>query len=105
MCNGQDQGRRNPDDLDGYRDQFRQRPHISAKIRRQVFAIFLGGDGVTLLGEVEIVHDAVVKKALWQDWFIEHFPKGIDDPEYCILRFDANKATCWIDKLFETHCL
>lgn len=64
---------------------------------------YLGGDSVTLLGEIEIVHDAVIKKELWQDWFIEHFPKGVDDPEYCILRFDTNQATCWIEKCFETH--
>lgn len=64
---------------------------------------YLGCDSVTLVGEIEIVHDAVIKKELWQDWFTEHFPKGVDDPEYCILRFDTNQATCWIEKCFETH--
>lgn len=75
---------------------FRQNPKAG-------ICYFLGGDSVTLLGEVEIVQDAVVKRELWQDWFIAHFPKGVDDPEYCILRFDAQQATCWIDQCFETH--
>lgn len=66
---------------------------------------YLGGDSVTLLGEIQIVHDAFKKKELWQDWFIEHFPKGVDDPEYGILRFDSIQATCWIEKCFETHNL
>ena len=40
------------------------------------------------------------KKALWQDWFIEHFPKGVTDPEYCVLKFTGDKATLWIDGKF-----
>ena len=37
---------------------------------------------------------------MWIDWFIEHFPGGIDDPNYCILEFEADEATLWIDKEF-----
>ena len=62
-----------------------------------------GADSVTLLGKIEIIEDMEVKKALWQDWFICHFPKGVDDPEYCVLKFSANEATFWIDSRFETH--
>ena len=77
---------------------FRQNPKASV-------CYYLGGDSVTLLGEVEIVQDAAIKQALCQDWFIAHFPQGVDDPEYCILRFDARQATCWIEQCFETHCV
>ena len=77
---------------------FRQNPKASV-------GYYLGGDSVTLLGEVEIVQDAATKRELWQDWFIAHFPQGAGDPEYCILRFDALQATCWIDQCFETHRL
>jgi len=66
---------------------------------------FSGGDSVTLLGEIEIIHDAAIKQEMWQDWFIAHFPTGASDPEYCILRFDAQVATCWIKQCFETHRL
>ena len=34
------------------------------------------GDSVALTGTVEVVTDEKMKKELWQDWFIEHFPGG-----------------------------
>ena len=58
------------------------------------------GDSVALMGEVEVVTDEKLKQELWQDWFIEHFPKGVTDPEYCILKFTGDKATLWIDGKF-----
>ena len=64
---------------------------------------FSGGDSVTLLGNVTIIHDPVIRQELWQDWFIAHIPQGPADTEYCILQFDAHQATCWIDQCFETH--
>jgi general stress protein 26 len=39
---------------------------------------------------------------MWLDWFIEHFPGGMDDPNYCILEFTAAEATLWIDREFVT---
>ena len=74
---------------------FRKNPKTSTCFR-------LGGDSVTLIGDVSIVDDMDVKAELWQDWFINHFSGGIEDPEYCILRFDAFVATIWIDMQFET---
>ncbi|MDO5562002.1 MAG: zinc ribbon domain-containing protein [Synergistaceae bacterium] len=59
-----------------------------------------GGDSVTLIGEVTIFDDSETKRKFWQDWFIEHFPGGPDDPDYCVLRFDASSATLWIDGEF-----
>ena len=44
--------------------------------------------------------DEAEKKALWQDWFIEHFPGGVNDPTYCILKFTAKRATYWLDFQF-----
>jgi general stress protein 26 len=61
-----------------------------------------GGDSVTLLGKIKIVEDKKLKDALWQDWFIKHFPQGKDDPSYAILRFDAEEATIYIKDKFET---
>ena len=40
------------------------------------------GNSVAMTGEVEVVSDTGTKKELWQDWFIHHFPKGPEDPEY-----------------------
>ena len=53
-----------------------------------------------MTGEVEVVSDTGTKKELWQDWFIHHFPKGPEDPEYILLKFRGNHATIWIDGQF-----
>ena len=42
------------------------------------------GNSVAMTGEVEVVSDTGTKKELWQDWFIHHFPKGPEDPEYIL---------------------
>ncbi|AOT68856.1 pyridoxamine 5'-phosphate oxidase family protein [Geosporobacter ferrireducens] len=60
-----------------------------------------GNNGITLIGDMEIVDDMDVKKALWTDWFIAHFPGGVTDPEYCILKFVTKDAVLWIDNVFE----
>lgn len=58
------------------------------------------GNSVALTGEVEIVTTPTLKQELWQDWFIEHFPKGPADPNYVLLKFHARNATIWIDGKF-----
>ena len=59
-------------------------------------------DSVTLVGSVCLVTDAQERAGLWQDWMYPHFPEGIDDPEYCPLRFTAKEATLWIEGEFVT---
>lgn len=59
-------------------------------------------DSVTLTGTIKIVEDETLKRSLWKDWYIEHFPGGPEDPEYCVLRFDAREATIYIGGEFVT---
>ena len=54
------------------------------------------GDNITLIGKSELVTDEETKKALWQDWFINHYPGGIDDPEYGIIRFKTERVSLWV---------
>lgn len=61
----------------------------------------LGNNSQTLLGYAEVLTDAKIKSELWQDWFINHF-KGVDDPDYCIVKFTAEQATLWYDGEFVT---
>ena len=58
------------------------------------------GNSVAITGDVEIVTNEDTKKEMWQDWFIEHFPVGPDDPGYILLKFNGNHATYWIDGKF-----
>lgn len=62
-------------------------------------------DSVTLVGKMEIVYDIETKKSVWQDWLINHFEGGVEDEEFCLLRFEANEATFWIKRNFATQNL
>ena len=55
------------------------------------------GANVTLVGEARILTDEGIRHSLWQDWFINHFPKGMDDPEYCVIEFHTKRVSLWID--------
>ena len=58
------------------------------------------GDSVALRGTVEIITDDAIRKEMWQDWFIHHFPGGPADPNYVILHFKGTEATFWINGEF-----
>ncbi|WP_312701747.1 pyridoxamine 5'-phosphate oxidase family protein [Sedimentibacter sp.] len=60
-----------------------------------------GENNITLTGTVEILSDPGLKKQLWEDWFINHFPGGVTDPNYCILKFTTDSAFLWIDGQYE----
>lgn len=62
--------------------------------------VFENGNSVAFTGDVEIVTDEAAKQALWQDWFINHFPGGPTDPNYVLVKFVSNHATFWIDGQF-----
>ena len=51
-------------------------------------------------GTVEIVTDDAIRKDMWQDWFIHHFPGGPSDPSYVLLHFIGTEATFWINGEF-----
>lgn len=59
-----------------------------------------GDNNVTLMGTIEILTEPGIKKEMWVDWFINHFPGGVTDPEYCILKFTAEKAVFWVDSKY-----
>ena len=45
--------------------------------------------GLTLGGRIEILRDRVSRERLWSDGCERYYPKGIDDPDYTVLRFTA----------------
>lgn len=61
---------------------------------------FEAGNSIAMIGTVEIVADNATKERFWQDWFIEHFPKGATDENYILLKFKGCHATIWIDGEF-----
>lgn len=57
-------------------------------------------NSVAMTGKIEIVTDKAVKEKLWQEWFIVHFPGGVADKNYILLKFTGCHATFWVDGKF-----
>ncbi len=51
--------------------------------------------GLLLAGKIEITSDTKLKKDLWQQRWMKHFPAGAEDPEYTVLRFVPSFAKGW----------
>lgn len=58
----------------------------------------VGSDNITLMGTCELVEDMAIKKSLWIDWFINHYPGGPEDPEYTVVKFTTEKVSMWVDR-------
>ncbi|MCL2865582.1 MAG: pyridoxamine 5'-phosphate oxidase family protein [Lachnospiraceae bacterium] len=53
---------------------------------------------ITLVGDVEVATDMETKKETWYSGLEEHFPNGgINDPNYCILKFTTKRYNLWVD--------
>jgi len=52
--------------------------------------------GITLRGRLEILTDAASKKENWYSGLENHF-SGVDDPDYCVLRFTTETYKFFID--------
>ena len=53
---------------------------------------------ITLVGDLEVITDPVIKKEAWYEGLDEHFPNGgVNDPNYCVLRFTTKRYNLWID--------
>ncbi len=45
--------------------------------------------GLMLVGTMEVCTDRYHREMLWRDGFDIYYPKGIDDEDYCILKFTS----------------
>jgi len=50
---------------------------------------------ITLVGTIEILTDPQTKKDTWYDGCEHHF-SGVDDPNYCVLKFTTNRYCLFI---------
>lgn len=48
--------------------------------------------GVMLKGAMEVIEDSEIKEAIWQDGDTMYYPKGVTDPDYCVLKFTATQG-------------
>lgn len=63
-------------------------------------SIVQGGDSVVFTGNIEIINDLDLKRSFWGDWMKPHFPMGVEDPEYCLMKFVPKSNALWIDNVF-----
>jgi general stress protein 26 len=48
--------------------------------------------GVQLRGMMEVLEDAATKEEIWQAGDELYYPKGVTDPDYCVLKFTAQNG-------------
>lgn len=58
--------------------------------------------GVMLIGKMEVLFDQVTKEMLWQDGDTMYYSLGVTDPDYCVLRFTADKMRIYQNFKSET---
>lgn len=46
-------------------------------------------EGIMLVGTMEVLQDIEVKKEIWQNGDTIYYPQGVNDPDYCVLKFTA----------------
>jgi general stress protein 26 len=44
--------------------------------------------GLMLGGTAEIIDDMEIKKKIWLDWWTRYYSKGLEDPDYTLLRME-----------------
>lgn len=49
-------------------------------------------EGVMLIGTMEVLEDPQIKEEIWQTGDTMFYRKGINDPDYCVLKFTASKG-------------
>lgn len=54
-------------------------------------------NNITLTGTATVITDPNIKQDMWLDWFINHYPGGPTDPDYCIIKFETKYLSLWID--------
>lgn len=45
--------------------------------------------GVMLQGTMEVLEDAYHKELIWREGDTMYYPLGVEDPDYCVLKFTA----------------
>jgi len=45
--------------------------------------------GVMLKGTIELMEDQLTKEMIWETGDAMYYPKGVTDPDYCVLKFTA----------------
>jgi len=53
--------------------------------------------GVMIKGTMEVLQDDISKQMIWKDGDEMYYPKGVTDPDYCVLKFTAQSGRYYSD--------
>lgn len=62
-------------------------------------------EGVMLIGRMEVITDEEIKKEIWRTGDTMFYKKGVTDPDYCVLKFTAQKGRHYRDLKTESFVL
>ena len=62
-------------------------------------------EGIMLVGLMEVSQDAELKKEIWQTGDTMYYKKGVTDPDYCVLKFTAQRGRGYCDLKSENFSL
>ncbi len=62
-------------------------------------------EGVMLTGTMEVLQDAETKKEIWRTGDTMFYRQGVTDPDYCVLKFTAEKGRYYSDLKTESFTL
>lgn len=54
-------------------------------------------EGIMLTGTMEVLTDAEIKQEIWRTGDTIFYKQGVTDPDYCVLRFTAEKGRHYCD--------
>ena len=74
--------------------QYRENPKACIYFYRKGLIKY---QGVMLKGTMEVLEYEVIKKECWQFGDKMFYPKGVTDPDYCILKFTAISGRYYCD--------
>jgi general stress protein 26 len=58
--------------------------------------------GIMMIGNMEVLTDKKTKEMIWRDGDTMYYPLGITDPDYCVLKFSADKMRIYQNFKSET---
>jgi general stress protein 26 len=61
--------------------------------------------GIMLKGTMEVLEDSKSKEMIWQEGDTMYYPKGVTDPDYCVLKFTAQSGRYYANFSSETFII
>ncbi len=61
-------------------------------------------EGIMLTGTMEVLQDDEIKEEIWQAGDTMYYKQGVTDPDYCVLKFTAEKGRHYCNFKSESFC-